>query len=637
MCGIAGFVDRAGKVNAEALNAANRAIAHRGPDDAGALIIPMQNHRGHVGLANRRLAILDLSPAGHQPMFDPDTGNSIAYNGEVFNFRELRRELELKGARFSSHTDTEVVLKAYAVWGEGCLDRFRGMFAFAIWDAHQERLFVARDRLGKKPLYYYEGNGFFLFASEVRALLATGLVPQAIDAVGLQQFVRFGSVYDPHTFIDGVRSVPAGCYLTWKNDHAELREYWDMAAVQPQDQQNEAEVLPKLRSLLDESLSLRMISDVPVGVFLSGGIDSSAVVALLGGIQQQKINTFSIVFKDIDYSEAEFSRIVARRFRTEHHEIELTARDFIASVPDAIKAMDQPSVDGFNTYFISRAVRCTGLKVALSGQGGDELFGGYTSFRTVPRMEKFLRAYKMVPDPLKSTLSSLLVKASRNDRLRKVGALAAGTEDLVHPYFLTRMMFVPEEQRRLLSAQQVPVDATQELATMVSRSQHFDPINRVSYLELRNYIGNTLLRDGDCMSMANGLEVRLPFLDHRLVEYVLSIPGCMKLDRNTPKHLLVKAMGGVLPPEIVYRPKQGFTFPFENWLREELKSDVEGVLKRIEGGPLANFLNPNAVREIWQSFLQGTTSWARPWTLYVIERWCQQNLTTVHETESAFV
>lgn len=632
MCGIAGFIDWRGKVGAEALAAASSSLAHRGPDDSGLQITPMRNMAGCVGLASRRLAILDLSPAGRQPMSDPATGNLIAYNGEVFNFREVRKQLEHTGIQFSSQTDTEVVLKGYAALGEACVEQFRGMFAFAIWDDAAQKLFIARDRLGKKPLYYYQADGFLLFASEVRALLATGLVPRRINTDTVAHFLTFGSVYDPQTLVEGVQSLPPGSYLTWQDGKLEIHRYWDAARFAPNSEaghpaapRDEASVVSRLQTVLSEAINLRMVSDVPVGVFLSGGIDSSTLVAALAASRQEKLNTFSVVFNEGEFSEARFSSLVARRFGTEHRDITITGKDFLASIPDALAAMDQPSLDGFNTFVISRAVRRTGLKVALSGQGGDELFAGYDTFRMVPRMEKFQSWESWLPSSLRSVLASAVPGRDSSDHRRKLSALVEGNGSLVHPYFLARMVFVPRQQQKLL--RQGSIRAVKSaMAGAIAVAALLDPVNRVSYLELTNYMANTLLRDADCMSMANGLELRMPFLDHQLVEYVLSIPGEMKLDSRTPKHLLVKAMHGLLPDEIVHRPKRGFTLPFERWMRGELQETLVSALAQVGEGPLGEVLDGSAVMQVWKDFVDEKTSWSRPWSLYVLDRWCRKNL-----------
>jgi len=625
MCGIAGFADSTGRVAPEVLDVASRAIAHRGPDDEGRQIVRMNNGRGHVGLANRRLSILDLSPAGHQPMCDPASGNWIAYNGEVFNFRDVREQLQRQGVVFQSQSDTEVILKAYGMWREQCLDRFRGMFAIAIWDVQRQRLFLARDRLGKKPLYYWYDGTKLLFASEVRALLATDLIPRRINHVAVEHFLTFGSVGEEETLIESIQALPPASYLTWQDGQIEGHEYWDPVAISLGNRpRSEDSALSRLRTLLSESVHLRMVSDVPVGIFLSGGIDSSALVAILsrGG---QKINTFSIVFKDTDYNEGQFSRAVARRFQSEHHEIELMPGDFLDSVPEALAALDQPSVDGSNSFVISREVRRTGLKVALSGLGGDEIFGGYDTFRSVPQMERFLSFRRWLPAPVRTTVSRAF-RDRGNDRARKLATLIAGNGSDLHPYFLARALFTANVQRELRCSREPSPQLKAAMSRLLARCAGLDAVGRVSYLELRSYMATMLLRDTDCMSMAHGLEVRTPFLDHILVEYALSIPGEIKLSKQTPKHLLVKAMDGMLPDEIVYRPKRGFTLPFEHWLRNELKSSVEKVLIAAGHGPLDGVLNAAAVREVWQSFLEGKTSWSRPWSLYVLDRWCAANL-----------
>jgi len=565
-------------------------------------------------------------------MSDPATGNLIAYNGEVFNFREVRKQLEHIGIQFSSQTDTEVVLKAYAALGEACVEHFRGMFAFAIWDNAAQKLFIARDRLGKKPLYYYQGEGFLLFASEVRALLATGLVQRRINTDTVAHFLTFGSVYDPQTLVEGVKSLPPGSYLTWQSGRLEIYRYWDAArfaggeqTAHTADPGDEASVVTRLKNLLSDAINLRMVSDVPVGVFLSGGIDSSTLVAALAASRQEKLNTFSVVFNEGEFSEARFSSLVARRFGTEHRDITVTGKDFLASIPDALAAMDQPSLDGFNTFVISRAVRRTGLKVALSGQGGDELFAGYDTFRMVPRMEKFQSWENWLPLSLRSVLASAVPGRDSSDHRRKLSALVEGNGSLVHPYFLARMVFVPRQQQKLL--RQGSIRAVKSaMAGAIAVAAPLDPVNRVSYLELTNYMANTLLRDADCMSMANGLELRMPFLDHQLVEYVLSIPGGMKLDSRTPKHLLVKAMQGLLPDEIVHRPKRGFTLPFERWMRGELQQTVVSALAQVGEGPLGEVLDPSTVMQVWKDFVAEKTSWSRPWSLYVLDRWCRKNL-----------
>ena len=370
MCGIFGIVAHKVQFPAELVERATQSLAHRGPDDSGTIVLhdstpdPVE-----IGLGNRRLAILDLSPLGHQPMHDPETGNWIVYNGEIYNFLDVRCELERAGTKFISHSDTEVLLQAYRQWGEGCLTKLRGMFAFAIWDAKKHELFVARDPMGIKPLYYAQHGPYFILASEVRTILGTGLVPRRVDPAGLLNYLTFGSAYDPLTLIEGVQALPPGHSLTWVNGKLRLSRYWDL--VDDEASTGQAETLAPTRKsadssiqpVLEEAVRSQLVSDVPLGVFLSGGIDSSALVSILsrGGVTP---STFSIVFREADFSEAEYSRAIAHEFHTDHHEITVSQEDVLAAIPDALRAMDLPSMDAVNTYFVSREARAAGVKAS---------------------------------------------------------------------------------------------------------------------------------------------------------------------------------------------------------------------------------------------------------------------------------
>jgi len=630
MCGIVGAVGSPDEVREECLLQGLAGLAHRGPDDSGWHVIHQSGPQPtSIFLGNRRLAILDLSPAGHQPMQDRETGNWIIYNGEIYNFREIRSELESHGVGFNSHSDTEVILKAYGKWGAGCLDYFRGMFAFAIWDARTRALFLARDRFGEKPLYYFRRGGLFLFASEVRSLLQTGLVTRELDETGLMEFLRYGSVSDPDTLIKGIRSLPPAHYLLLKEDEATLRKYWDLnsaerdlAAPGPV-RQIGLETIVELRTQLEDAILLRTVSDVPVGVFLSGGIDSSSLVALLSR-KHPNLSTFSVVFKELDYSEAQYSRSISKRFGTDHHEIEISSRAVMTSLPDIIGAMDQPTIDGVNTYIISRETRHMGYKVALSGLGADEIFAGYENFKTVPRMERFAWCISTVNPKLRSMLASIirLPNAKGRSRAEKVAVLIEGDSSIPHPYALARTLFMPRQLRQLsLASDVMSVDlANAPLANIVNWAARFDPVNRTSYLELRHYMGNTLLRDSDFMSMAHGLELRVPFVDHKLVEFLFRIPGAFKVKRGLPKWLLIEAVQGRLPQQVVHRPKRGFTFPFELWLKKDMRQDMEDVLLDSDANLLEG-VDRKFVSAVWKDFLDGKTTWSRPWSLYVLKQW----------------
>ena len=620
MCGIVGIISRSASLDPEILRRATASLAHRGPDDSGSVVLRAQTAEPlEVGLGHRRLAILDLSPLGHQPMHDPQTGNWIVFNGEIYNFRELRAELESKGFEFRSRSDTEVLLNAYAAWGKDCLQHLRGIFAFAIWDARNASLFLARDPMGVKPLYYSEQSGHFIFASEIRTLLGTGLVRKKLNSSGLATFLSFGSVYDPQTVIEGVLALEAGHYLVWHDGLISTERYWSVPAATCDPEMKE--IQDQVSAAVDDSVRMQTVSDVPVGVFLSGGIDSSAITAVLS--RAQPPTTFSVVFREQEYNEADSSRLVARRFKTDHHEILCSGEDGLALSQEAISAMDQPTIDGLNTYLICKTARQAGIKVVLSGLGGDELFCGYSSFRSVPRMEQLLRFWNHVPGRA-SVADLVLGGLTHSDSRRKLHALASENGNLIHPYFLSRALFTPAQARQLIRGRRLN-DAQSPLRQALAETAEMDPVNRVSYLESRCYMLNTLLRDADVMSMAHGLELRVPLIDHRLAEALFSIPGSQKLSRTTPKPLLVGAVRAELPEQIIYRKKQGFTFPFEHWLRNQMRDEVEQSISHITDGPLRGAINPDAALQVWNDFERGRTSWSRPWSLHVLQRWCERN------------
>jgi len=458
----------------------------------------------------------------------------------------LREQLLKRGHILRTHCDTEAIVHLYEDYGEDCFQLLRGMFALAIWDAARQRLFLARDRLGIKPLYYSQSGDKFLFSSELRSLLEIGLTRRELNFPGLLSFLDFGSVCDRHTMIAGVYALKAGHYLTWERGRTEEVEYWDViergdaahlkSTVDNSDfsAAGRKTILSDIRNLLEESARLRLVSDVPVGVFLSGGIDSSALVGLLSRTSSSRVSTFSIVFKETDYSEAPFSRMIAERFKTDHHECVLSQEDARDAIPEAICAMDQPTMDGINTYIVSREARRAGLKVALSGLGGDELFAGYDTFRTVPKMQRFARAWKNFPGGLRNFTAEVYSGlVPPGDRQRKLSALLEQKGEYSNPYALARCLFTMNQRAKLLNDrhQANPRDDELPIAESLHRALSLDPVNQVSYLELRNYMLNTLLRDCDVMSMAHGLEVRVPLIDHKLG---VQVPGCLERLGRSP-------------------------------------------------------------------------------------------------------
>lgn len=634
MCGIFGIAGKRLNNAERVLRAGTRALAHRGPDDEGLEIVSHPSETGPmVALGARRLAIQDLSPAGHQPMQDPATGNWVVFNGEIYNFHVLRKELERLGHRFHSHGDTEVLLKAYGEWGDACVERLAGMFALAIWDARRQRLFLARDRFGVKPLYYFEADSRLAFASEVRSLLATGLVPRRLDHAGLASYLAFGAVQDPLTIVESVRSLLPGHTMTWEGGRRQIRGFWSLAraASRPAFTDSPSEAVSAIRERLLEAVSQRLIADVPLGIFLSGGLDSSVIVAMTREVSAEPPHTFSVVFGSHGYCEGKYSDCVARTFGCRHHRIQLTHAKLLEEIPRALAAMDQPTVDGMNTYIVSEATKRAGITVALSGLGGDEVFGGYSSFLSVPKMMKFRRHAAWL-EPLGRGMHALLGQSQTN-RFAKMVALGSGQYFGGHPYFLSRALFAPRSIRALFPS--FPMDNAElgrlwNLGAVAEEVRSLDAHNQVSVLEGSTYMANMLLRDTDCMSMAHSMEVREPLLDHRVWEYVLPLAARLKHDPRTPKQLLLRAAGQSLPQETYRRPKMGFTLPFESWLRDGLGDVVGRELLGASPGELLP-LAPRPVAEVWEAFRNGNTSWSRPWALYVLKRWVDKNIGDRHE------
>lgn len=642
MCGICGVIGMQSKeASAPVVRRMMSAMVHRGPDDEGILAAPLAS----VGM--RRLSIVDL-PGGGQPVWNETGTLAVVFNGEIYNFRELRAQLESAGHHFATRSDTEVIVHAYEAWGEHCAEHFRGMFAFAIVtmplgrSGVPERVFLARDPLGIKPLYYAVADGAFFFASELRALLASGHIPARLSPDEITEYLLFGSVCEPGTLIDGVASLPPGHSMTIRAADApfaaqEPAPYWAFARdtsaqISHRDVREElAPVSARIRALLEDAVASHLVADVPVGVFLSSGIDST-VLAALASRARTGVHSFTVAFPDREFSEADIARRTAQRLRTDHRELQLSDHEMIARLDEAIASFDQPSMDGINTYFVSWAARQAGLKVALSGLGSDELFGGYASFRNTAKIERIMSVAHALPSPIRKAIAGGFAtdkpSARSYGKFAKAAAAWIDPDSLPHPYFFTRLLFPP--RTALASSHKHPGSPEARaswrwLADSARQAASLDPFTAISWLELRSYLLNTLLRDTDAMSMRHSLEVRVPFLDTPLVEYVLSLPESAKLDRSRPKALLVRAMGDLLPEEIVEQAKRTFTFPWERWLRGELGRHVAAGLG--EWSPaLAPYVSQEFALAVWKSFLGGRTTWSRPWSLYVLNEWAKRNL-----------
>lgn len=611
MCGVAGIVTVANSLDLTALGRAmQRAVRHRGPDDQGWEEVHLAGGI-RLGLAHTRLSILDLSPAGHQPMHDPASGSWIVYNGEVYNHPAIRRDLG--DIPFRGTSDTETILQCWVREGEAALVRLRGMFALALYDGRRRRLWLARDRLGVKPLYVSRVDArTWLFASEVRALLASGLVARRLDRAGLEAYLAAGAVPAPWTLLENVGSLLPG--EAWSFDFGIDREglpeptrvrYWRPPFQEVQTGVSYPQAVERVRPVLKEAVALRMLADVPVGVFLSGGIDSGAVVATLAR-QGFSLRTFSVVFGEQAYDESRHARRVAAEFGTDHAELYLDARRVLDDLDDALGAYDQPSIDGLNTFFIARATRQAGVKVALSGLGGDELFAGYPYFRLLARLAR--PGHRLL-----ARLAHRLLRGLAPGRMQtqKLGALLAALGGAADHSLICRQV-MPRDRRALLLASPLATPSMpsvalppEVLAELNQAAAGLDPVNAQSLMELSLYLANMLLRDTDQMSMAHALEVREPLLDHVLVETVARLPGPIKLlpGRDSRiKGLLADALPCPLPRTVLRRPKKGFVFPWEQWLRGPLQPRVEGLF--ADGASLmAAGLAPQAVRSLWRGFL----------------------------------
>jgi asparagine synthase (glutamine-hydrolysing) len=508
------------------------------------------------------------------------------------------------------------------------------MFAFALWDPSARRLLLARDRVGIKPIYFYRGDGLLLFASEVRALLATGLVPRRLDATALWQFLGYQSVPAPRSLVNGVSALEPGRWMT-VDQHGQVitRQYWNMldAARDPIDVGAE-EAQGTIGDLLRDAVSSHMISDVPVGAFLSGGIDSSAIVALMRETGHTA-RTFSVGFDEQQFDESAHAALIAERFHTEHTHIPLSGKDLLGQLPMALAAMDQPTGDAVNTYVVSGAVRARGMTVAQSGLGGDEVFGGYPSFARLSRVADLTRLWGKSPDGLRSLAASAVRSiGGASIQASKAAAVLESDGSIASMFPVGRQLLSEEQRVELLTPAGVAAIADRSdpyvrlLTDAFAEAPESGVIARISFSEARTYMHDVLLRDTDQMSMAHSLEVRVPLLDHRLIEYVMSLPERVKQPGTTPKALLVNALDGLLPESIWNRPKQGFALPFDPWMKGPLRAFCEHRLGDA-GLSGSGLFNVATIRAMWGGFLEGrkTVSWSRLWTLVVLGDWLERH------------
>ena len=615
MCGIYGFVTTHSGPS-PSLDVALSALRHRGPDDTGTY----EHADGAVrcGFAHTRLAILDPTPSGRQPMRSADGRFTLVYNGEVYNFPRLRKLLEAAGCRFESSCDTEVVLAAFARWGPRCVEQFRGMFALAVWDARERRLWLARDRLGIKPLYVQLGPGRIAFASEVRALLDTSAAPRRLDIDSVTAYLALGSVAEPTTIVQGIEAVPPGSLLAWEPGGVRRERYWTLPEetrcdVQPEQARDE------VRRELEEAVRLRLVADVPLGLFLSGGIDSAALVALASRVATTRLTTFTVTFDEASFDESSHAGAIAARFGTDHHEVRVSAAQAALHLQDVVAAMDQPTSDGINTFVVSAAARSAGLKVALSGIGGDELFAGYSYFRAFGPLSRAAQVVGRMPRAHHAA-DAMSAWPALPVRMGKLALAMATRGDRGAVYSALRGMFSPAEREALTGNRSIYSAREPDGWPTGEHGAGPDAVHAYSALEISNYLRNTLLRDADVMSMAHGLEIRVPLLDHRVVELALTLPGAHKLRRfGGNKPLLVDAARD-LPHGIGARRKMGFSFPLETWFRGPLRQSVEERL--MAGVRHMGLLRISEVERLWRAFLRGRRGLSsRIWTLLALGEW----------------
>ncbi len=602
----------------------SHALMHRGPDDTGLVTLEAEGGTPRGAFAHRRLAIIDLSALGHQPMYSSDGSICITYNGEIYNYEALRAELIAEGISFRSTCDTEVLLAGWQRHGTPFLERLRGMFAFALWDARTERGVLARDAFGIKPLYVSERAGEVLFASEVRAFMASGRIDPMLSSAAVATYLATGSVTEPLTILEGVYAVPPGCVVEveHRNNTFVRHQPKRFITAYPADEdihRDPRSHIYRVRNALRESVRYHLVSDVPVALFLSGGIDSSAVAGLASEVSTQQLESFTVTFSESDFSEAGPAREAARRFNTKHHEIFLSSRDLLNALPDVFAAMDQPSLDGLNTFVVSRAVRAFGIKVVLSGLGGDELFAGYPSFRRAQMIEPLWN----LPSAVRRA-GATGARAFGDPRADRVHTMLEEETPAYASYRASRTLF-GDRNLTALTGTRVANSAHATRFPDDVEVERLSLMQQVSLYELTGYMRNTLLRDSDVFSMAHALELRVPLVDLEVARAARAAAGSVRLSRAALKPVLVEAVRDLLSPETLGNPKRGFTLPLETWMRHEMRGEVDSVMANVSAESIG--LRGPVVKEIWGQFLQRRpgVNWSRPWALYTLMRWAQEH------------
>lgn len=620
MCGIAGFTQfhqAFGDINT--LKSMGQAIFHRGPDAGGEYL------EDNIGLCHRRLSIIDLSSAGNQPMISDDGSLIIAFNGEIYNFQSLREELIAEGFNFKTKTDTEVLLKLYKRDGKKMLANINGMFAFAIWDKLKQSLFIARDRLGKKPLYYFMKDNDLVFASELKSILAIQSIPRIIRPDAVRDFFAYQYIPDPKTIFENIYKLEPGHSLSIDKDGMTTEQYWDLS-FKNQSADTETNIAQSLLSEIEQSTIRRMVSDVPLGAFLSGGVDSSAIVALMAKNSSTPVTTCAIGFDSKEFDEVDFAKDVAEQFKTDHHEF--TVRENVAdNIEKIVSFFDEPFADPslIPTYFVSQLARQK-VTVALAGDGGDECFAGYSKY-AVDEIENRLR--NLFPSFVRKKIfpsTATLFKQSKHKLFRKAYTLLTTLSfEPDKSFFLTNSFFREEVWGKVVSedfSKKLSGYDPSEVTTKHYRNADGpDHLSKILYTDFKTYLPGDILVKVDRMSMANSLEVRAPILDYKVVEMAARIPSKMKLFKGEKKHILKQAFSNILTDKTLYRKKMGFSVPLAQWLRNEIKTSTETIIFSKQQG-LSDYFDMNEVQKIWTEHQKGDADYsAELWSMLMFQMW----------------
>jgi asparagine synthase (glutamine-hydrolysing) len=627
MCGIVGAIHFDGRqINALQIEAMAGVLTHRGPDDAGILI------EGTVGLGHRRLKIIDLSPSGHQPMTNQDQTIWITFNGEIYNFLELRKELIQSGKTFISRSDTEVIIRAYEEWGEECVQHFNGMFAFGLWDSRRRKLLLVRDRLGVKPLFYYLDDQKLLFASELKAILQYPEVNSELDRSAIYDYISLNYVPSPKTPFANIRSLPPGHLVSVEDNQIKVEQYWDLHYVQSEQTRTETEFVELIIGLIKDSVEHRLISDVPLGGFLSGGIDSSAIVYFMKQSGHEPLNTFNVRFEESSYDEGPYARLAADYIGTSHHEITCTAQDFKDLMETVAWHADNLTADisMVPMYLVSKLAR-QHVKVVLSGDGGDELFGGYLTYQA----DWLAGHYRRLPSWLRRLAGRVVMalpsssrKQSFDYKLKKFIEGAAFAPDKAH--YVWRTILSDTEKMRLLSPDFIDsvygADSADCYADQFAIANASSEMDKIFYSDFKVFLADSILPKVDTMTMANSLEAREPLLDYRLVELAARIPASMKVKGLDTKRIFKNALAPYLPGKIVRRKKEGFHAPMAQWFRVELREFVNDVLCVENLSPIGIF-NLGYIEEMKRQHFDGAHNHAyKLWGLMNLVAWHRQVL-----------